>query len=145
MRKILSVIVASLALLAGGALTAAPAQAGTCIVTSCYDKDPVTTGCGDGAYTIWAYGYDEVRYSPSCQAAWIRSNSPAHFLGQSTATTMRTYNNATGGTIIWRKDVPLHSKKISNMIPLRPTQFIQVELKTGYYSQFTPMLNTVRI
>lgn len=58
---------------AGGfGLIAAPeaTATGNCYLDSCKGKDPHSSGCSTGAYTI-ALGID-LRYSSSCSAVWFR-------------------------------------------------------------------------
>lgn len=62
-------------------IDAQPAEAATCDRTSCVGRDPSTTSCAGDARTILFRDYRaenyasfriEVRYSPSCRAAWGR-------------------------------------------------------------------------
>jgi uncharacterized protein DUF2690 len=71
-----------LSLAVSGALLAAeaPAHAATsCYASSCTGLDPASTTCQDDAETIYTGDVTDVelRYSPSCRAAWARvRNSP---------------------------------------------------------------------
>lgn len=150
LKKVFSVITLTAAMLAGGALAAGPAQAAGCNYSSCANQDPVAQGCGADAYTIWAYpNAKEVRWSPSCQAAWLRSSTPAHIYGFDTNSTMRTYKTIGSQVPVYTKAWGSGDKKISNMIPLASNQFIQVELPGYYgnggiyYPNYTPVLNTL--
>ncbi|GIH08309.1 hypothetical protein Rhe02_63760 [Rhizocola hellebori] len=57
-----------------------PALAGTCLYTACNGSDPHGTGCDQPEDQIWTLhtiwpeiaGALELRYSPSCGAAWAR-------------------------------------------------------------------------
>ncbi|MCX9193359.1 DUF2690 domain-containing protein [Carbonactinospora thermoautotrophica] len=78
-------ILAALTLpLTGSVLVSPAAQAGTtatCHAASCHGKDPNLTGCARDARTVkTAYADDlkiELRYSPTCQAAWGRISNGA--------------------------------------------------------------------
>ncbi|GGQ34138.1 MULTISPECIES: DUF2690 domain-containing protein [Streptomyces] len=65
-----------LALAASGLLFAStPASAATsCLGSTCTGKDPATTTCQNDAKTVYWDGWFnvELRYSPSCRAAWAR-------------------------------------------------------------------------
>ncbi|MFJ8472552.1 DUF2690 domain-containing protein [Kitasatospora sp. NPDC094011] len=65
---------ATLALaMSGAVLAAAPASAATsCYASSCTGLDPATTTCANDAVTVSTDGNLELRYSPSCRAAWAR-------------------------------------------------------------------------
>ncbi|MFF2073874.1 DUF2690 domain-containing protein [Kitasatospora sp. NPDC058162] len=68
---------ATLVLAMSGALLAAgPASAATsCYASSCTGKDPATTTCANDAITVSTDGDLELRYSPSCRAAWARDRN----------------------------------------------------------------------
>lgn len=70
----LTVLLASVGLVGG---VSAPAHAAGCYFTSCQNLDPQGTGCSVGAKTIGviASGQTEIRWSPTCQAAWLRQNN----------------------------------------------------------------------
>lgn len=74
---IISMILASLGSVV--VLTAAPASAATCYGRTCNDLNPQAAGCGADAQTldeITVHGTRiELRYSPSCWAAWARSTN----------------------------------------------------------------------
>jgi hypothetical protein len=61
-------------------LSASPASAATCYGASCNDKNPYDYGCVSDAVTIytvnhvgtWGTGILQLRYSPSCGAAWAK-------------------------------------------------------------------------
>jgi hypothetical protein len=61
-------------------LTAGPAAAASCFASSCTGKDPINTGCVNDAQTIytvngvgaWGSGTLQLRYSPTCAAAWAK-------------------------------------------------------------------------
>ncbi|WP_329275938.1 DUF2690 domain-containing protein [Streptomyces sp. NBC_00691] len=64
----------------GLALSAGPASAATsCYAQSCQGLDPATTVCQNDARTVLWDGWlnVELRYSPSCRAAWARLGSGA--------------------------------------------------------------------
>ncbi|MFJ4187198.1 DUF2690 domain-containing protein [Kitasatospora sp. NPDC089509] len=65
---------ATLALaMSGAVLAAVPASAATsCYASSCTGLDPATTTCANDAVTVLTDGPLELRYSPSCRAAWAR-------------------------------------------------------------------------
>ncbi|MFD5461566.1 DUF2690 domain-containing protein [Kitasatospora sp. NPDC127059] len=68
---------ATLALAVSGAMLAAgPASAATsCYASSCTGLDPATTTCANDAITVSTDGPLELRYSPSCRAAWARDRN----------------------------------------------------------------------
>ncbi|MER5642649.1 DUF2690 domain-containing protein [Kitasatospora sp. NPDC002227] len=71
-----AVVTAGLLTLAGP--VSAAHAAGSCTGSGCTGKDPATTGCAADATTyrtvyLNSQTYGQVRYSPSCDAAWIRT------------------------------------------------------------------------
>ncbi|MGV9611652.1 DUF2690 domain-containing protein [Nocardia xishanensis] len=67
----------------GGLVANAPtSNAVTCYGDYCSGQDPLASGCAAGAYTVAVgnvYGtggtqYVEIRWSPTCQTNWARSN-----------------------------------------------------------------------
>ncbi|MGW7544403.1 DUF2690 domain-containing protein [Streptomyces sp. NPDC054770] len=72
-----------LALAAAGTAIATPANAAGCYGSTCEGKDPATY-CQSDAITpsngaIWlGSAYVELRYSPSCRAAWARISRAAY-------------------------------------------------------------------
>ncbi|MGW2951767.1 DUF2690 domain-containing protein [Streptomyces eurythermus] len=77
MKHLAAVLLGTGALPAGGLVTAPSASAATsCHGSSCNGLDPASTTCADDARTV-AEGSGpitamELRYSPSCRAAWGR-------------------------------------------------------------------------
>ncbi|MFF9848846.1 DUF2690 domain-containing protein [Streptomyces litmocidini] len=72
----------ALALAASGLLlTSSPASAATsCYGPSCTGLDPSTTVCQSDARTVRTGDWGvELRYSPTCRAAWARKTSGASF------------------------------------------------------------------
>lgn len=51
----------------------------TCSGNGCNNKDPIQTGCVNGAYTVQtgvlASAFIELRYSPTCKTNWARVES----------------------------------------------------------------------
>ncbi|MEU0675831.1 DUF2690 domain-containing protein [Streptomyces sp. NPDC006172] len=83
---------ASVLMMAGaGTAVASPASAAptaSCYGSSCEGKDP-DTYCGDDATSpvggVWlGQAYVELRYSPSCRAAWARISRASYGNGQFT-------------------------------------------------------------
>ncbi|MFZ3494789.1 DUF2690 domain-containing protein [Streptomyces sp. 5.8] len=76
MKHIVGTLLAATTLLAGGIAAAAPASAATsCYATSCNGLDPSKTTCNNDARTVEVgngAGNIQLRYSPSCRAAWAR-------------------------------------------------------------------------
>ncbi|MFE2968243.1 DUF2690 domain-containing protein [Streptomyces sp. NPDC059340] len=76
----LSVAVTAAALVAGGLLGAPAASAATsCLGSTCNGLNPANTTCQNDARTVQdgAFRGVELRYSPSCRAAWGRfPNAP---------------------------------------------------------------------
>ncbi|MGW2373192.1 MULTISPECIES: DUF2690 domain-containing protein [Kitasatospora] len=59
--------------MSGAVLAAGPASAATnCYASGCNGLDPAATTCADDAVTVSTSGSLELRYSPSCRAAWGR-------------------------------------------------------------------------
>ncbi|MFD7454292.1 DUF2690 domain-containing protein [Kitasatospora sp. NPDC059827] len=98
---------ATLALaMSGAVLAAAPASAATsCYASSCNGLDPASTTCANDAITVSTNTTLELRYSPSCRAAWGRIKQytipgetvkVTNSIGQSYSTT-----TATGHVTIW--------------------------------------------
>jgi uncharacterized protein DUF2690 len=88
MRKLMSaavLVVAVCAAVIGTSAFTAPAPAAataaaSCYASSCSGKNPDSTGCSSDARTIYraptspiAYPHVELRYSPTCRAAWARA------------------------------------------------------------------------
>ncbi|MFE3072594.1 DUF2690 domain-containing protein [Streptomyces sp. NPDC059247] len=77
--RTLATVASSLALAASGLLFASsPASAATsCFGASCNGLDPATTICQNDARTVLVAGWNEVelRYSPTCRAAWARKST----------------------------------------------------------------------
>ncbi len=76
----LSVAVTAAALFAGGLLGAPAASASaaaSCLGSTCNGLNPANTTCQNDARTVQNSGEVELRYSPSCRAAWGRfPNAP---------------------------------------------------------------------
>jgi hypothetical protein len=76
----LSVAVTAAALVTGGLLSAPAASAATsCLGSTCNGLNPANTTCQNDARTVktGAFRDVELRYSPSCRAAWGRfPNAP---------------------------------------------------------------------
>ncbi|MFD6890255.1 DUF2690 domain-containing protein [Streptomyces sp. NPDC059957] len=75
MKKQLAVLLSSGALLVTGLIAAPTASAATsCYAASCNGLNPANTICQNDARTVstGAFGSMELRYSPSCRAAWGR-------------------------------------------------------------------------
>ncbi|MEU7588886.1 DUF2690 domain-containing protein [Micromonospora sp. NPDC049230] len=64
--------------------TQQPAYAAGCQPGQCNDKDPQVTGCADDARNLESFRYQgsspwlqntllELRYSPTCDTAWVRT------------------------------------------------------------------------
>ncbi|WP_329005097.1 YjfA family protein [Kribbella sp. NBC_00709] len=77
-RKIISAVIASVAVTAGSILGTAPASAAPCTYAACNGLDPETTGCANDAVTkldlLTTYNLylAELRWSPTCHAFWTR-------------------------------------------------------------------------
>lgn len=146
-KRILSVIVTSIALLAGTVLAAAPAQAAGCNYTSCYNRDPVAQGCGADAITVWAWADNEVRWSRACQAGWIRNLSGSHIAGYGWDTTMSSGNavwsaGKLGMQTLYSVRWSRSQSKITTMVPMGTNQLAQVEIRNTNPWSYTPLLNT---
>ncbi len=63
--------------------TATAATTAGCYRASCDGKDPQAMSCGGDAFTVaWAGSNVELRFSPQCQAAWMRIKDPNNVSGQ---------------------------------------------------------------
>lgn len=113
-RLLIGVLVALLAglgttLVAPAAANAAPA----CTSSGCNGRDPHTTGCDADATdldsfvsNIDGYAYVELRYSPSCLAAWARLTTGAAGMPAHSYLTLNAYHTGTGGSPFaeyWKK------------------------------------------
>ncbi|WP_329275940.1 DUF2690 domain-containing protein [Streptomyces sp. NBC_00691] len=80
----------------GLVLSTTPASAATsCYASSCEGLDPSTTVCQNDAKTVATTDYPgvELRYSPTCRAAWARYSRGAAF---SMNVTVERWNGSTG-------------------------------------------------
>ncbi len=87
--------------------------AGTCTWSACDGRDPQTSGCSADGQTldsftsnIDGYAYVELRYSPSCHAAWARLTTGAAGEPTHSYLTLNTYSSSSGGSPIteyWKK------------------------------------------
>lgn len=101
-------VLASAAVMFAGALYVAPAaSAATCYASTCSGNDPQTTGCSSDAYTAYtttAYNANgapvtvELRYSPTCRAAWSRLTN--NILASDGA----TVRQVVGGSDAWQSN-----------------------------------------
>jgi Protein of unknown function (DUF2690) len=70
---------------------AAPAFAASCYASSCTGLDPINAGCSGDAETIytvngvgaWGTGVLQLRFSPSCDAAWAKISDDGKANGNS--------------------------------------------------------------
>lgn len=83
-RRVGSVLMAIVLGVALSLVASTPASAAGCSWSSCNGKDPASMGCGADAYNLESFWYNgssqwlqgtllELRYSPSCHAAWVRT------------------------------------------------------------------------
>ncbi|MFH9983368.1 DUF2690 domain-containing protein [Streptomyces sp. NPDC017179] len=87
------------------AVQAAPAA--SCYASSCHHKNPTSTGCANDAYTAKsARASDgtlvELRYSPTCRAAWARISNThvgAEAFVQNTAGQSDSVNVSSGSDV----------------------------------------------
>ncbi len=87
-------------------VAAAPAMAATCYSNGCNGLDPSATGCDVGAYTLEdfippasGYALVELRYSPTCHAAWARytTGAPGYPLYKNLR--LQVWNSSSGGSM----------------------------------------------
>lgn len=131
-------------LLGAGLLVAPPAQAATCGYASCAQQDPQSTGCSVGAYDI---GYPQdgtmayaIRWSPTCQTAWLRAtwDQVAIRNAGSWGKTLRTYTSSY--QLVWQINVGSSAGCNSDfcwtpMIPMTSDMLINVSTAVpGYYN-----------
>jgi hypothetical protein len=109
MRNKRFVIGALLALVVGFGTTlvvpTAAMAAAACNSSSCNGRDPHSTGCDVGAYDldnftspIDGYAYVQLRYSPSCNAAWARLTTGSSGMPSHSYLTLNVYHTASGGS-----------------------------------------------
>ncbi|MFI9211321.1 DUF2690 domain-containing protein [Streptomyces sp. NPDC053253] len=86
----LTTVGSTMALAVSSLLLASPASAATsCYGSGCTGLDPATTVCQSDARTVRTADWGvELRYSPSCRAAWARKTS-----GGSADTVIRVHNS----------------------------------------------------
>lgn len=105
----------------GGGGSGGPA----CTYSSCNGQDPNSTGCSNGATTLDSFSADgyyvELRYSPSCHAAWARASGSSQNVcnGWTNALLARVegstgrylaldYEHCLNGGIYWTNMVSFH-------------------------------------
>ncbi|GIF49381.1 uncharacterized protein DUF2690 [Asanoa ferruginea] len=106
-RRLVAVLAMLVAAMSSTLVVASPALAASCWADSCNYLDPQTNGCSSDAGNIQAIDpegwYDvELRYSPSCYAAWARAKSRLgggggpryHYLK------LQVWSAASGGTLL---------------------------------------------
>jgi hypothetical protein len=106
------------------AASPAPAQAaGSCYYSSCYNVDPQTSGCSADAYTIGWDGGVEFRFSPSCQATWLRDSDQ----GFSWASQLTQYTYNSNKSYLYGLDFPWSgwSGTWTRMVPMPTSGFTQ--------------------
>ncbi|WP_441250901.1 DUF2690 domain-containing protein [Kitasatospora sp. McL0602] len=103
-------LTAALLLAATGvaALPGTASAAGSCSGAGCTGKDPQAAGCGDDAVTSASFSGAsvrvELRYSPSCHAAWARAaGAPAGqaLFVENTRGAKRQVSIRNGQTTVW--------------------------------------------
>ncbi|MFJ2785320.1 MULTISPECIES: DUF2690 domain-containing protein [unclassified Streptomyces] len=107
----LATVASSLALAASGLLLASsPASAATsCYGSSCNGLDPAATICQNDAQTVRTSAWGvELRYSPTCRAAWARKTSGGSLdtsihVQNTQGTTYSTYYGGSGS--VWTRMV----------------------------------------
>ena len=122
-------IVASIGLVAA---SPAPAQAaGNCYYSSCYNADPQTSGCSADAYSIGWDGSVEFRYSPSCQATWLRDSQQ----GFSWAGQLTQYTYDSNRNYLYSLDFPWagYNGTWTKMVPM-PTSGLTQFHANNYWS-----------
>lgn len=109
-----------------------PAQAaGTCYYSSCYNQDPNTTNCAADARTIgWPSGNTEIRFSPSCQATWLRDVD-----GFSWVSTLTQYTYSSNKTLLYSVNIPWagYSGTWTKMVPMGTSGLTQYKAN-GWWS-----------
>jgi hypothetical protein len=141
-RKIGASLLGAAMLLGAGLLVAPPAQAATCWYGSCDERDPQTTGCSADAYDIgWVHSGTmnyAIRWSPSCQAAWVRATRYEVSTRNAGAwnMTLRTYTSSMQE--LWHVSF-VYSSGCNNdfcwspMIPMSTSMLISASVP-GYYN-----------
>lgn len=134
----LTVLLASVGLVGG---VSAPAHAAGCYFTSCQNLDPQGTGCSVGAKTIGviASGQTEIRWSPTCQAGWLRQNNQTFAY----AGTLELYsyykdyyNGSYYGGFVMRMPAG-HNGNWTKMVPMSTPMFAQAHINlywSGLYN-----------
>ncbi|MFJ1767911.1 DUF2690 domain-containing protein [Amycolatopsis sp. NPDC088138] len=100
MKKTVTSLALTAAVLGAGVIAAPAASAVTCYGDYCSGKDPESSGCSADAYTVVSAripgtgSYVELRWSPTCKTNWARTS----WNGDSPSTSLRAVQCATGYT-----------------------------------------------
>ncbi|MFE3072593.1 DUF2690 domain-containing protein [Streptomyces sp. NPDC059247] len=133
----LATVASSLALAASGLLFASsPASAATsCSGASCDGLDPAATICQNDARTVRTSSWGvELRYSPTCRAAWARKTSGGSldtsiYVQNTQGTTHSTYYGGSGS--VWTRMV--NDKDIQAWAcEVRAYETLQTQCTGGY-------------
>jgi hypothetical protein len=114
------------------AASPAPAQAaGSCYYSSCYNVDPQASNCSADAYTIGWDGGVEFRFSPSCQATWLRDSAQ----GFSWAGQLTQYTYDGNKNLLYSLDFPWagYQGTWTKMVPM-PTSGLTQYHANNYWS-----------
>jgi hypothetical protein len=112
-RRTATAVIALLAALVAIGVHPTPAAAAACTYSACNGRDPQSTGCAVGARTIAdfeseqdGFMYVELRYSPTCHAAWARSTVAAPGMMPHAWLVLYGYHSSSGGSAFisyWKK------------------------------------------
>ena len=127
-KKAVSVLFVGVLTVTGGIVLAPAANAAAlCYGSTCYNKNPQTMGCGSDARTIgyayqeWTGGNVEARYSPTCNAMWIRSASSRTQYSGGVDVGMLAYGRVAGQNgyriVEWSLNDVLYAPGYTMMIP----------------------------
>ncbi|GIF49380.1 uncharacterized protein DUF2690 [Asanoa ferruginea] len=104
-RRLVAVLAMLVAGISGTLVVATPAMAASCYGTSCNYLDPQTNGCNADARTLQAINPEspytvELRYSPTCFAAWARVTGGLTGYPQYHYLKLQAWSAASGGTLL---------------------------------------------
>ena len=124
--KLLTVLAVAVALGTGGGVigSPSPAYAVGCYGDYCSALDPQSTGCAADAYTIFresVYGtggasWVEVRWSPTCQTNWARTNGVRTNIKAEQDTGYTQGYSGNNGSFSWSKMIYSHVKHVRGVI-----------------------------
>lgn len=123
-RKIAIAMAVALGALGGVVGVAAPASAVSCYGDYCSGQDPQASGCAADAKTVFtAYVYGtggaswvDIRWSPTCQTNWARSNVISTNIKAVQDTGYTQPYSSGNGSVVWSKMIYSPVKHVKGVI-----------------------------